>query len=131
MNIAGSPLKCSENDRIHEADDRARFALGDLLDRDRLFTGFVLADQIQLEPFGRLFEHALRRFRFLQQILNFRKRGDVDDQRAAEQGRDFVNDDKITRIRHGHDKRISLHPQGYKVVPEHQVDLGRMEQLQV
>ena len=60
VDIAGSPLESCKDDGIDEADDWARFFLGDLLDRDCLFTGFILADQSQLEPLGRFVQHALR-----------------------------------------------------------------------
>ncbi len=80
VNIARPPLERGEDDGIDEPDDRARLFLRDLFDRDRLFAAFILTNQIELETFGRLVQHALRRFRLLQQVLNFRKRRDLDDQ---------------------------------------------------
>ena len=108
MNVAGSPLERGKDDRVHQPDDRTGLFLRDLLDRDRFVAALVFTNQLELEAFGRFLQHALRGFRFLQQVLNFGKRSDIDDQRPAEQRRDFVDDDEIARIRHRNDERHRL-----------------------
>ena len=85
MNVTGAPLECCKDDGVEEPDDRTGFPLRDLLNGDGLFAAFVFPDQIELEPLRRFLQHALRRFGFLQQVLNFRKRRDLDDQRASQQ----------------------------------------------
>ena len=84
VNIAGSPLERREDDRVDQADDRAGFFLRDLFDRDRFVAALIFTNELQLETFGRLFQHALRGFRLLQQILNFGKRRNLDDQRRGQ-----------------------------------------------
>ena len=84
VDVTGAALERGEDDRVHEPDDRTRFFLGDLFDRDGLVTGFVFTYQIELESFRRFFQHPLRGFGFLQQVLNFRKRRNVDDQGPPE-----------------------------------------------
>ena len=131
VNITGPPLERRKNDRVDETNNRAGFFLRDLFDRDRLFTAFVFANKIQLETLGRLFQHALRRLRFLQQVLDFRERSDFDGERTAQQRRHFIDHHEIARIRHGDHERRSFDPQRNDIVAEHQIDLNRPEQLEI
>src|SRR5688572_23973054 len=131
MDVAGPPFKRGKDDRIDEPDDRAGLFLGDLFDRDGFVTAFVLTDELQLETFGRLFQHALRRFRLLEQVLNLGKRRDANDQIAVEQVGDFVDGTQIAGVRHRDDKGVALFLQGYKVVTEHQLRLNRSKQFEI
>ena len=131
VNITRAPLECRKDDGVQQPDDRARLFLRDLLDGDRFLTSVIFTDQVEFEAFGGFIEHALGRLGFFQQILNFRKRGNLDGQRPAEKRGNFVNNDEITRICHCDNQRGPFHAQRNEVVPEHQIGLYRVKQLQV
>src|SRR5690349_4006937 len=99
MNVTRTPLERGEDDGIQETDNGAGLLLGDLLDRDGLFAGFVFTYEVELEFLSCFVEHALRRFGFLEQVLNFGKRRHIDDECTSEKGGYLINDNQIARVR--------------------------------
>src|SRR5262249_30601739 len=105
--------------------------LSDLFDRNRLFAGLIFTNQIEFETSRRFLKHSLRRLGLLEKVLNLGKLGDVDDDRPAEQGGNFVDNDQVARVGHSHNESVSIDSQRNEVIPEHQIDLDRPEQLQI
>ena len=86
VDVARAPLDRGVDRRVDQPDDRADVA-GQPLDGEVLVAGLVVLEDLQLEAFGRLLEHALRALALLQDRLDRRRRADRHLDRRAQDAR--------------------------------------------
>ena len=124
VNVAGAPLDGREDRRVDQPDDRTDVAR-EPLDGEIVFADLFVFEQLDLELFGRLVEHALRAFALLQDRLDRRARADHDAHMRAEQHRQLVDHRQVGRIRHDDDERLAVAPVRHEAVAQHQVGGNR------
>src|SRR6185312_14701042 len=89
----------------------------------------LVADDIEGEAFGDLFEHTLGLFGFLEEIGNLRIGGDADLQLFAEEDRQLIDEGDLARIGEGDFERSVLRMYRDEVVPEHEIDGNGAEEI--
>ena len=131
VDVARAPLERVEDGRVDQLDDRRDVAVGgrEAVDRQRLVLIVLVADHVEREALGHLFEHALRLLGLLEQIGDLRERRHLDAQLLVEQQRQLVDQPQVARIGQGDIERAVLRVQRHEVVAEHQIDRDRAEQL--
>ena len=128
VDVAGAPLDRGVDGRVDQPDDRAAVARQPL-DGQVVFAGLVLLEDLDLEFFGRLVEHALRALALLQHALDRRARADHHAHRRAENHRQLVDHRQVGRIRHDDHQRLAVAAVRHEAVAQHQVRGNRSEQL--
>ena len=130
VDVAGAALERRENHGIHQADDGAHAGFArELLHRNIFVAVFLVADDLQREPFGGLIQHALRLLGALQQIANLRSGGDADLQALAQQEREFVGELQLAGIGHGDHQGGVVGLQRHEFVAEHQFGRDAAEKI--
>src|SRR6476646_4730223 len=134
MDVAGPALQSGEDGGVHQANDGADVAFGGQpLDGDGFVAArLVFADDVQGEAFAGFFQHALRLFRFLEDVADLRQRADLGDDALAQQQADLVNHHQLAGIGNGNRQPpVRGLVQGDEVVAEHQVHGNLFEQVMV
>ena len=110
VDIAGAPLERVEDGGVHQLDDRRDVGIGggQLVDGERFVGVAVVADHVEREALGDLFENALRLLGLLEQVGDLRERGDLDAQLLVQQQRQFVDQVQVARIGEGDVERAVL-----------------------
>ncbi len=130
VNVAGAPFQRVKDGGVHQLDHRRDVAVGgQLVDGERFVLVLFLADHVQREAFGDLFQHALRLLGFLQQIGDLRQRGHLHVQLLLQQDGQLVDQVQVARIGQRDVQVPVLRMDGHEVVAEHQVHRDRMEQV--
>ena len=129
VNVGGAPLQRVEEGRIDQLDDR-RLVGGQAIDREGFLARLVvLEDDLDPELLGGLLQDALRRLAFLEDLLDRARRPDDDLDRRAQEQLELVDHEDVGGIGHD-DLQAGRGPAArHEVVPEHQIDGDRPEQL--
>ena len=133
VDVARAALEGVEDGGIDQLDDRRDVAIdgSEPVDGKRFFGVILVADDVERETFGDLFEDALRLFGLLEQIGNLGGGGDLDAQFLVEQQAEFVDGVEIAGIGEGDFERSVLRLEGHEIVTEHQVDGDGAEKVVV
>src|SRR5664280_712034 len=91
----------------------------------------VLPDDLHPELFGCLFEHALRGFGLLENVLEGGPRPDPDTQALLEEPLELVSLHDVGRIRHDHREGPVLRLLGHELEAEHPLERDGPEELGV
>ena len=131
VDIAGAPFERVEDRGVHQLDNRRDVAVGggQLVDRERFVGVLFVADDVEREAFGDLFENPLGLLGLLEQVGDLRERGDLDLQLLLEQHGQLVDQVQIAGVGERDVERAVLGVDRYEVVPEHQVDRNGVEQV--
>ena len=127
VDVGGAALERLEDDRVDEPDDRAGVRR-ELVDGEGLFARLVLAEELHLEAFGGLLEHALRALALLQNRLDRRRRADAHADRRAQLDADLVDRLQVARIGHDDQERLAVAAVRHEPVAQHQVGRDAPEQ---
>ena len=132
MDVARAPLDRRVDGGVHEADDRARVAR-DAIDRQAVLGrgDILVAEDLHLEALGRLVEHPLGAFAFLENRPDRRRGAHADADRRGQQRAELVDHRQVGRIRHDDHERPAVAPVGHEAVAQHQVGWNLPEQLVV
>jgi hypothetical protein len=91
------------------------------LDREVLFPGLVVAEDLHLEAFRGFLEHAGRAFTLLQNALDGRRAADHRAHLGAQLHADFVDRLQIARIGDDDEQRLPVAPVRHEAVAQHQI----------
>jgi hypothetical protein len=130
VDVGSAALQRGEQGRVHQADDRAGIRR-QLVNRERLVAGLVLVQDLHLEAFGGLLEHALRALALLQDGLDGRRRADAHPDQAAQLHANLVDGRQIARVGHDDLERLPVAPVRHERVPQHQIGGDAPEQSEI
>ena len=131
VDVGGAAFEGVEDGGIDELDDRRDVAVdgGEAVDGKR-FVGVVLvADDVEREAFGDLFEDALGLLGLLEEVGDLGGGGDFDAELLVEEEAEFVDGVEVAGIGEGDFEGSVLRLEGHEVVTEHEVDGDGAEEV--
>ena len=131
VDIAGAAFEGVKDGGIDELDDRRDVAVtgGKFIDGKGFFGIFLVANDIEREAFGDLFENALGLLGLLEQVADLGGGGDADAQFFAEKEAEFVDGSEVAGVGEGDVEGSVLRAEGHEVVAEHEVDGDGAEEV--
>ena len=131
VNIARASLQRVEHGGVDQLDDGSDPAVpGEPVDREGL-VGILGRADVEGELLGDLLQNSLGLFRLVQQVVDLRQGRDRDPQLLAEQSGDLVKFRQARRIGDGDLQSAVGLGDRHEVVPKHQIDRDRPEQIAV